>query len=89
VDNAPAVVYLHPWELDPGQPRQAVGRLTSWRHYGNLHRTEERLIRLLRTFQFGTAASLLENLSRAAEPVERLPDGEPAKARLVCERPVS
>lgn len=63
VDRVPAVVYLHPWELDPGQPRQAVGPLTAWRHYGNLHRTEERLVGLLRRFEFGTAGELVDALT--------------------------
>jgi polysaccharide deacetylase family protein (PEP-CTERM system associated) len=71
VERTPAVIYLHPWELDPGQPRQPVGRLTAWRHYGNLDRTEERLVGLLRRFRFGTAASLLSQLERRAVPAER------------------
>lgn len=45
----PAVFYLHPWEIDPGQPRV---RGTPWksrlRHYLSLSRTEARLRRLLR-----------------------------------------
>jgi polysaccharide deacetylase family protein (PEP-CTERM system associated) len=48
------VVYLHPWEVDPEQPRLAPGRLRAFRHYVNLHRTEKRLGRLLREFAFGT-----------------------------------
>lgn len=47
----PAVFYLHPWEIDPGQPRMAgVGYKTRFRHYLNLHRTEARLARLLQDF---------------------------------------
>lgn len=47
----PAVFYLHPWEIDPGQPRVAgVGYKTRFRHYLNLHRTEARLARLLQDF---------------------------------------
>jgi polysaccharide deacetylase family protein (PEP-CTERM system associated) len=55
----PSVVYLHPWELDPEQPRFAFGRLRTFRHYVNLHRTEERLTRLLGDFQFGTLSEML------------------------------
>jgi polysaccharide deacetylase family protein (PEP-CTERM system associated) len=49
----PAVVYLHPWELDPGCPRvpQADG-LTRFRQYVNLGRTKARLARLLTDFNF-------------------------------------
>lgn len=53
-EGRPFVVYVHPWELDPGQPRLKAGRLTSFRHYNNLGRTEGRLRRLLRDFTLGT-----------------------------------
>jgi polysaccharide deacetylase family protein (PEP-CTERM system associated) len=50
-DGRPAVFYLHPWELDPGQPRiRGTTLRTRFRHYVNLHRTEARLRRLLRDF---------------------------------------
>lgn len=49
----PAVVYLHPWEFDPEQPRVAGAPLLSrFRHYVNLGRTESRLRSLLETFRF-------------------------------------
>jgi polysaccharide deacetylase family protein (PEP-CTERM system associated) len=50
----PLVVYLHPWEIDPGQPRLPVPALSRYRHYQNLHKTEARLIRLLHDFRFGS-----------------------------------
>jgi polysaccharide deacetylase family protein (PEP-CTERM system associated) len=71
VDRLPAVLYVHPWELDPGQPRQAVGPLTAWRHYGNLARTEGRLVGLLNTFEFGTAGSLIAELQGRPASAER------------------
>jgi len=47
------VFYLHPWEIDPGQPRQLQAPLRSrLRHYINLGRTEDRLRRLLRDFRW-------------------------------------
>jgi hypothetical protein len=52
-------VYLHPWEVDPGQPRLNPGRLGAFRHYLNLHRTEPRLVRLLQDFRFGTLSQAL------------------------------
>ena len=49
--GAPGCLYLHPWEVDPGQPRVAGASLKSrFRHYTNLHKTEERLDRLLGEF---------------------------------------
>jgi polysaccharide deacetylase family protein (PEP-CTERM system associated) len=48
------VFYLHPWEIDPDQPRQTQAPLRSrLRHYVNLGRTEGRLCRLLRDFRWG------------------------------------
>jgi polysaccharide deacetylase family protein (PEP-CTERM system associated) len=50
----PAVVYLHPWEFDPQQPRvTAASRRSKFRHYVNIHRTEARLRSLLTQFSFG------------------------------------
>jgi polysaccharide deacetylase family protein (PEP-CTERM system associated) len=58
VDGKPAIFYTHPWEIDPQQPRVAgVTLKTRFRHYVNLHRTEERLARLLADFSWGTVRS--------------------------------
>jgi polysaccharide deacetylase family protein (PEP-CTERM system associated) len=47
------IFYLHPWEIDPGQPRQLQAPWRSrLRHYVNLGRTEKRLRRLLRDFRW-------------------------------------
>lgn len=59
-EKMPVVFYVHPWEVDPGQPRLPAGRLTRIRHYRNLDRTEERLSDLLETFRFGTIGEMLE-----------------------------
>jgi polysaccharide deacetylase family protein (PEP-CTERM system associated) len=58
-DGQPAMVYLHPWELDPDQPRLPVGPLTRFRHLVNVGKTEARLVRLLGDFAFGPAAEVL------------------------------
>jgi len=44
--------YLHPWEIDPDQPRIPVGTLSRFRHYTNLHCCEQRLHRVLADFAF-------------------------------------
>jgi polysaccharide deacetylase family protein (PEP-CTERM system associated) len=50
-NRSPAIFYIHPWEIDPEQPRQrAAPFLSRSRHYLNLGRTEPRLRRLLRNF---------------------------------------
>lgn len=53
-EGQPAIFYLHPWEIDPEQPRLPAGALTRLRHYRNLDQTESRLRRLLKEFRFGT-----------------------------------
>lgn len=54
--GAPGTFYIHPWELDPGQPRFPVPVLTRLRHYGGLGRTTARLDRLLAEFRFTAIA---------------------------------
>jgi polysaccharide deacetylase family protein (PEP-CTERM system associated) len=58
-EGQPAVVYLHPWEIDPAQPRIPAGRMSRFRHYLNLDKTASRLARLLQDFQFSTMADVL------------------------------
>ena len=58
-ERQPAMVYLHPWEIDPEQPRIPVGPLTRFRHLVNVGKTESRLRRLLGELSFGPAAEVL------------------------------
>jgi hypothetical protein len=67
VEGRPAVFYLHPWEVDPGQPRLQGSALGRFRHYRNLGETEGRLRRLLVDFRFGPIAeTILGSISVAA-----------------------
>jgi polysaccharide deacetylase family protein (PEP-CTERM system associated) len=52
-EGQPAMVYLHPWELDPDQPRIRACWLSRFRHYQNLHSTEIKCTRLLDDFSWG------------------------------------
>lgn len=65
----PSIVYLHPWEFDPQQPR--IERATwksRFRHYVNLSRTEVRLRRLLGQFSFGPIRDVFSSeLSQVVE----------------------
>lgn len=58
----PFIFYLHPWEIDPEQPRIPAGWLSKFRHYTNLNRCEARLRRLLRDFRFTMVREVLETL---------------------------
>lgn len=58
----PSTFYIHPWELDPGQPRLRVPMATRIRHYGGLAGTRSRLERLLTEFRFVTIADTVTGL---------------------------
>jgi polysaccharide deacetylase family protein (PEP-CTERM system associated) len=70
----PIVLYFHPWELDPEQPRLARPSGPRFYHYAGLDRTEQRLRRLFNTFPFGKlpesrlAASTVYKLAMADGP---------------------
>jgi polysaccharide deacetylase family protein (PEP-CTERM system associated) len=57
-----ATFYIHPWELDPGQPRLPVSTVNRIRHYRGLEGTLGRVDRLLAEFSFGTIASHFSRL---------------------------
>ena len=64
--QAPFVFYLHPWELDPEQPKVAgAGALSRFRHYNNLHRVRDRLRLLLRDYGFTSMYNSLEQLPKS------------------------
>lgn len=56
----PQIFYLHPWEIDPDQPRVPnASWFSNFRHYTNLHRCLPRLERMLADFKFGTISESL------------------------------
>ncbi|MBT8484736.1 MAG: DUF3473 domain-containing protein [Phycisphaerae bacterium] len=56
----PYVFYIHPWEIDPGQPRvEGLRRSHRFRHYVNLERADARFASLLRDFEWTTMETLL------------------------------
>ena len=63
-ERHPAMFYLHPWEVDPDQPRLRASLRSGLRHYNNLARTEPRLRRLLADFRWGA----IEDAMRPAPP---------------------
>ena len=64
-ERMPGIVYLHPWELDPEQPRLPIRGLSRVRHYANLERTAGKLDQLLSDFKFAPVAHLLEDTQLA------------------------
>jgi polysaccharide deacetylase family protein (PEP-CTERM system associated) len=56
----PQIFYLHPWEIDPDQPRVPnASWFSNFRHYTNLKRCLPRLERMLDDFTFGTISESL------------------------------
>lgn len=61
-ERKPAIFYLHPWEVDPDQPRPSGVSLKSrFRHYLNLSRTVPRLARLLSDFRWDRMDRVFSN----------------------------
>lgn len=58
-EEQPAIVYLHPWELDRDQPRLKGSLASRFRHYTSLSKTEGKLRRLLQEFSFATVREVL------------------------------
>ncbi|RMF19225.1 MAG: DUF3473 domain-containing protein [Gammaproteobacteria bacterium] len=71
-EGQPFVFYLHPWEVDPDQPRVKVSARSRFRHYTNLSKTHHRLDRLLSQFRFAPVGTVLghEAGSQETEVVE-------------------
>ncbi len=67
-EKRPFVFYLHPWEVDPGQPSIKVKLLSRLRHYTNLSRTEQRLRRLMGEFRFAPMRDVLVDLGLLSLP---------------------
>lgn len=63
-EDIPLVMYLHPWELDPDQPRMDGPFLSRIRHYLNLSRTEKRLNKLLDDFEFAPICDAIVPVNR-------------------------
>jgi polysaccharide deacetylase family protein (PEP-CTERM system associated) len=57
----PYVFYIHPWEIDPGQPRvDGVAPIFRFRHYAGLERCEKRFASLLADFHWSTVSELVD-----------------------------
>jgi len=57
-EGGPAVIYLHPWETDPGQPRMPLRWPNTFRHRVGLRRMASKLRRLVRSAPFGPLGAL-------------------------------
>jgi hypothetical protein len=60
------VLYIHPWEVDPEQPRLPVSRTTQLRHRVGLATTGQKLRRAMRDFAFAPIAEVIDARIRGA-----------------------
>ncbi|MCC9601440.1 DUF3473 domain-containing protein [Stieleria sp. JC731] len=66
----PAMFYIHPWEIDPDQPRMSgLNRTTRFRHYVGLKKTEHKLEKLLEHFSFTTMSDAIASSETATATV--------------------
>ncbi len=95
-ERRPFAFYVHPWEIDPQQPRiSARSRLSRFRHYVNLASNEEKLGLLLQAFRFGRLSDVVAEAS--AKSPEAMPadgvslakkqDGRQPAPKLAAGRP--
>jgi uncharacterized protein DUF3473 len=61
---------MHPWEIDPDQPRLPASRLSRFRHYTNLDKAENRLRRLLAEFRFAPLGDVLRERTAASPSIQ-------------------
>lgn len=69
--RAPFMFYIHPWEVDPDQPRIAAAWRSRFRHYQNLATTLQKLRRLSESFSLGTLSEVLNDCRERGQ----LPEG--------------
>lgn len=67
--KGPGLVYTHPWEHDPFQPRLKVSPLIRFVHYYNLSKTSEKLSILLNQFTFKPIGEVIGNYQYPSLPV--------------------
>ncbi len=69
--HSPAVLYFHPWEFDPDQPRLPLSRLSRFRTYVGVKRTRGRLVKLLDGYQFTPMRELAQQIAQKRDELPR------------------
>ena len=77
----PAILYLHPWELDPHHPRLRLPLRIKFPHYANLKSTEGKLRALIKDFEFVPLREVLEMVNEASN--EKALEIDPLSGRLL------
>jgi len=72
-DGVPGIMYMHPWEIDPEQPRLSASRKSRFRQYVGLDSMQRKLECLLRDFRFAPIATVLQK--ELSETLQLAPAG--------------
>jgi polysaccharide deacetylase family protein (PEP-CTERM system associated) len=67
-EGEPVVLYIHPWEVDPDQPRLEASRTTQLRHHAGIATTIDKLRQVTTDFAFGRVVDVLDARARSAAP---------------------
>ncbi|HEX6024451.1 MAG TPA: DUF3473 domain-containing protein, partial [Solirubrobacter sp.] len=70
-ERQPAVLYVHPWELDPDQPRPRMSWAQRFRHYTGLRTAERKLRALLAEFRFAAIETVFDQVRPARRAAAR------------------
>jgi polysaccharide deacetylase family protein (PEP-CTERM system associated) len=85
--TSPAVgmLYFHPWEFDPDQPRLPLGRVSKFRTYVGIHKSVQRLTSLLESYRFRRAIDVVNELHAIRDQLPRFRVSEEPNAAPVTE----
>jgi polysaccharide deacetylase family protein (PEP-CTERM system associated) len=67
-EGEPVVLYIHPWEVDPDQPRLEASRTTQLRHHVGMAGTLDKLRQITTDFAFGRINDVLDGRAHCVAP---------------------
>jgi len=72
-EGNPAIIFMHPWEFDPEQPRVKLNKLQSFRHYGRIQKNQAKLSNLLKNFKWMAMEDYFKEITENDKiPVKKL-----------------
>lgn len=85
--TTPAVgmLYFHPWEFDPEQPKLPLKRLSKWRTYVGIGKSFDRLDRLLMRYPFRRAVDVVNDLLKVKDSLPRFAVSSEATQAIIVE----
>jgi len=81
-DGQPVIVYVHPWEFDPDQPRIATSPMVKFRHHHNISGMSRKFERILSRHRFAPVSEVLGCCQPSPSPTIALADSEDASSEV-------